>query len=388
MRPFLPLIIVVLLCCSALFFGGFLFDTEKYVMLSYGKFYVKATLFSSLLMLAGLWIAVRLVIFSVKKTLGVVSSTRSYFFSKGEKKAREDLRQGLTAFLLQDWGRAEKLISGAGENSGLPESRHLFAAAAADALGDDERVQAHLLHVDPDDKDVTLFKADLLLKQNEPEQAQAVLQPLYEKKPKDAAIFSLYVKILTELPQWDELLAMLGKIDKAGIYADAQFTAFSLQVVDNALRETAHSKTIAAVEQQWNKLPGKLKKRHDILSAYLVVLAANGKSEQAETLLLKALKKASVTDFMTVFRLARFSQPTALHEYLHNALKNNENDPQLLYALGHLAARSDDHVLASKALAKAVEHQPLKADLQVLADSYSRMGEHARAVGVYKQLNG
>jgi HemY protein len=322
----------------------------------------------------------------VRKALSVGSFTRLYFFSKSERKAREDLSQGLTAFLLQDWARAEQLIAGAGEHSGLSDPRYLLAAAAANEVGENERVQAHLSQVEANNKEVVLFKANLLLAQDELELALGLVQPLYDKKPKDEALLGLYVRLLERLGQWDKLLALLSQIEKSQMYAQPLYTRFSSKVVTCALRDTIVSKTIDAVELQWKKLPKKLKKRNDILGSYIGILAVNGKSELAEDLLLKALKKEPVADFISVFRQVTFAQPMALNQYLQSGLKNDQHNTDLLYALGHLAARSKDYELASKALSKAVKHEPTKADLLVLGDAYGKIGEPSKAIEIYQQF--
>ena len=386
MKPFVPLIFVVILCCLAMFFGDYLFETQKYVMLSYGKLYIKTTLFSALLVLIGFWVAIRLVIMIVRKVLGLSSFTRLYLFNKSEKKAREDLNQGLTAFLLQDWTRAERLTAGAGDHSGLSDPRYLFAAAAANEIGEDDRVQSHLSQIDASNKDVILFKADLLLKQGEPELALGLLQPLYDKKPKDEALLNLYVSILERLGQWDTLLSILAKVEKVAIYEEQRYLAFSAKVVSSALRESARTKTIDAAQAQWKKLPGKYKKRNDMLAAYIGVLSVNGKSDVAEDLLLKAVKKHSVGDFVNVFRQVTFSQPTTLNQYLQSELKKDEHNVDLLCALGHLAVHSKDYELASKALTKVVESKSNKADLLALANAYGNIAEHEKANVIYQKF--
>lgn len=386
MRPYLPLILWVLLGCLAVFVGPYLFKEQGYFLFSYGKYYIEATMFSVILVLIGLWFVERVLMVLVRKIAGTTRATRFYFFSKSEGKAKLALHQGLTAFLLKDWARAEKLISVSGKRSGLLESKPMFAAIAADAMGDEDKVLAHLATLEGSDADTVILKADLLLRQDEVEQAYQLVKPLYDKKAKDQTVFSLYVRILRERQDWEALLDLMPKIEKFGLYSESQQLEFATMVVESALSETARTQTIEAVEQQFKQMPGKLKKQNFAVAAYIAVLANNGDAGQAEKLLLKALKKGEIGDYLALFRKLKLSQPIELNHYLQAELKKNENDPQLLAALGHLAFGCGDHSLAAKALGKAAEYLRDEADLKVLASAYAQAGQHAEAVAVYQKL--
>jgi HemY protein len=377
-----------LLFSFAIFVGTFIFTEPGYVLVSYGKEYFEMTLITLLLLLFGSWLVLRVIIFTWQKVMGISSATSFYFFSKSERKAREALHQGLTAFLLKDWSRAEKLLSASGDRSGLLESKHMFAAVAADAAGDDDKVLVHLNALDDDEVDTALLKADLWLRRGEYEEASEILSPLFAKKPKDDAVLILYVRLLGEMQDWQALLVLLPQIEKQAIYDEKQLNTFAYKVVDQALTQTVLTQSVEAAEQQWKQLSGKMKKQSYAISAYVGVLAANGHSEQAGSLLLKTLKRSSLQDYLPVFRQVTFSQPLALNKYLQGELKNDEDNPQLLCALGHLAAASGDHTLATKALAKAVQRAPVAEDLRVLANTYSDLGENGKAVAIYQKLNG
>jgi heme biosynthesis-associated TPR repeat protein len=385
MRPYIPLILAVLLGCLAVFAGSYAFKEQGYVLFSYGKYYVEATLITVMTMLVLLWFVERVLIWLFKKVWGLGSATKMHFFAKGEHKAQLALHQGLTAFLLKDWQRAEKLISESGKRSGLLQTKPLFGAIAADAMGDEDKVLAYLATLETSDNDSVILKAELLTRQGEADQAFELIKPLYDKQGKDDVIMHLYVRILREREGWAELLTLLAKIEKRKLYDDNNYLKFAAMVIENALKQTAKSQSVEAVEQQWKQLPGKLKQHSLAISAYVAVLAANGQQEQAQTLLLKTLKKGQVEDYLPLFRTVRLSQPLPVNQYLQSKLKDDEDNPHLLCALGHLAAGSGDYSLAGKALGKAAPSSI--ADLNVLANAYSQTGQHANAVAVYQKLN-
>ncbi|MCJ8269772.1 MAG: hypothetical protein MJK04_10265 [Psychrosphaera sp.] len=389
MRPYIPLILAVLLGCLAVFAGSYVFKEQGYVLFSYGKYYVEATLITVMAMLVLLWFVERVLIWLFKKVWGFGSATKMHFFAKGEHKAQLALHQGLTAFLLKDWQRAEKLISESGKHSGLLQTKPLFGAIASDAMGDEDKVLAYLATLEASDNDSVLLKAELLTRQGEADQAFELIKPLYDKNSKDDVIMSLYVRILRIREDWAVLLSMLAKIEKRSLFRkngnDNDYLHFAAMVVENALKQTAKLQSVEAVEQQWKKLPGKLKQHSFAISAYVAVLAANDHQEQAQTLLLKTLKKGRIEDYLPLFRTIKLSQPLPVNQYLQSQLKEDEDNPHLLCALGHLASGSGDYSLAGKALGKAESSSV--ADLNVLANAYSQTGQHANAVAVYQKLN-
>jgi uncharacterized protein HemY len=252
-------------------------------------------------------------------------------------------------------------------------------------MGDEDKVLAYLATLETSDNDSVILKAELLTRQDEADQAFELIKPLYDKQGKDDVIMHLYVRILREREGWAELLTLLAKIEKRKLYDDNNYLKFAAMVIENALKQTAKSQSVEAVEQQWKQLPGKLKQHSLAISAYVAVLAANGQQEQAQTLLLKTLKKGQVEDYLPLFRTVRLSQPLPVNQYLQSKLKDDEDNPHLLCALGHLAAGCGDYSLAGKALGKAAPSSI--ADLNVLANAYSQTGQHANAVAVYQKLN-
>ncbi|MFT4929025.1 MAG: HemY protein [Phenylobacterium sp.] len=392
MKPFLWLILLAFVACLSIFAGAYLLEKEGYVLVSYGQHYVEATLFGFILALVLLWASIRLLIAIIKRIFSLKASTSSFFSGKRTRQANAAFQQGLNAFLMQDWARAEKLFVAAGNKGELVESRQLYAAVAADAMGEEEKAFEHLAALTTSDStadtDVALIKAQLLLKQQEPEEAALIIKPLYKQSPKNEAVFSSYLKVLQALKDWPELLALYSKVEKSAILTEQQFNEWYLMVLKNALVSSIQKDTLSGAEALWKGLPGKIKKRADVLAIYIGVLDSHGGTEQAETLLLKSLKKNPIADFLPLFRQQCFSHSTVMSSYLQQQLKADENNPELLCALGYLAAASDDYILASKALAKVVQTHPQQVDLWLLADVYTRAGDTNNALATYQLLRG
>lgn len=389
MNPFVSLILLAIACCLAIFAGPYLFQTEGYVLLGYGRYYVESTLLGFLLAVLLAWLAIRVVIYLVRRIFHLKGATASFFSGRGTQKANMAFQQGLTAFLLQDWPRAEKLLTEAGNKGDLVASRQLYAAVAADAMGEEDKAFEHLATLPDTDNDAALIKAGLLIKQQELEEAALIIQPLYKNSPKNDSIFSAYIKLLQVQKDWVELLALLPKVEKQGLFGEQQLDQFSLMVLKNALMASVKADTAQAAEKLWKSVPGKMKKRHDALAVYIEVLANNGEVAQAETLLLKALKalkKAPLTPFVPLFSQQGFAHSVNLNSYLQTQLKADEDNPDLLCALGYLAVSSEDYSLATKALSKVAKTHPQQVDLWLLADAYTHLGDNTSAVAIYRQL--
>ena len=381
----MPLLLVIVAICLALLAGSYLFETPGYIKIAYGDSYVETTILSFCLVLICLWMLDKL----LAKLWGL--------FGYRRKRAENMLNMGLSAYLLKDWTRAEKLLSKEGPKGQLPQARKLFAALAASKLGKNDKVTEHLASFDSNDPHAKLLTVELLLENDQIDEAYRQISPLFIKKPRDNAFLSLFVRTLQAKGHWDELLELLPRMAKQQLFEPEQFEAFAEQTIKNALHQTAVKHTFVEVEQQWKKIPNKFKKLNVVQCIYIELLATNQQGEQAENLLLKLLKKGDVSDYLSLLRTAAFTHTNQLNQYIQKSLKQQQNDIPMLCALGYLAISNQDYPLAAKALEKAYEEQTnqsgaseqqhlSKEDLTMLADAYARTGQHAKAVLVFQHI--
>lgn len=386
MRALMTILAWGLLFAGALVGLTYVYENPGYVMIAVGKGYVEMTLLTLLVWLVGIWLVMRTVVFVFSRIWRLKSQTSFYFFNKSEKKAQLALRQGLTAYLLGDYKRAEQLLSGSGKHSGLLEHKHMFAAAAADANGDDGKVLMHLNALDEDDSDTVLLKAKLMLNRHEWSMAHELVEPLYKSKPKEDAVLRVYIETLEGKEDWQTLLSMLPLVEKRKLFDEQALSDFTAKVVRGALFDTAQKQNFDAAEQQFNTLPGKLKKQDSAIGAYVQLLLENGRGEQAQTVLVKAMKKSSVEAFMPLFRAVRFDQVIELNKFLQSALKKDENDPHLLRALGYVAAGRGDWGLVVNSMSRTLGPGSDINDLKTLAKAYSELGDSQNALAIYQKL--
>jgi HemY protein len=212
------------------------------------------------------------------------------------------------------------------------------------------------------------------------------MAPLYQKKPKDDGVFSLYVDVLHGNEDWETLLGLLPLIEKRKGLSESEFVDFATNVVSKALMSTARLQTFEQAQQLFNQLPGKLKKQDYAVSAYVELLQANGKGGEAESVLLKAMKKSSVGAYLPLFRQVKFDQVVELNKYLQTLLKKDESDRDLLTAVGYIAAGRGDWSLVTKVLSRTVGPDSKVEDLKVLANAYCELGDSQNAVKVYQKL--
>lgn len=377
--------LVIIAVCVALLAGSYLFETPGYIKIAYGDSYVETTILSFCMVLVCLWILDKI----LAKLWGL--------FGYRRKRAENILNMGLSAFILKDWTRAEKLLSQEGPKGQLPQARKLFAALAASKLDKQDKVTEHLASFESKDPHAKLLTVELLLENNQIDEAYRLISPLFIKKPKDNAFLSLFVRTLQAKGLWDELLEVLPRVAKQQLFEPEQFEAFAQQTIKNALHQTASKQTFVEAEQQWKKIPNKFKKPNYVQSIYIELLAANQKGEEAENLLLKLLKKGDIVEFLPLLRTAKFTHTNQLNQFIQKTLKQQQNEISMLCALGYLAINNQDYPLAAKALEKAYEMQTQesgadqtlsKDDLTLLADAYARTQQHSKAVLVYQHING
>ena len=391
MRALIPVILFGLFFMAAIVAGQYLFEHPGYVLFSYDRYYIEMTLVALLVRLFLLLMVVQLVIYLLRKSFGLFGASRNYFFNKSEASAKKALAEGLSAFALKDWGRAEKLLAGAGHRSGLLATKHLFAALAADAMDDDKKVERHLdALADLEDSDidgsVDVLKAQLLLNQGEAAQAAALLTEARRKKANDAGLLAMHVKALKDAGDWKGLLELLPKVQKLAVYDDAEFDALLGEAVENALTDAVRESSIEVMHQIWGGIPGKFRKMTTAISAYILVMAEHGASGEAETLLMKHIKKTPVGQWLGLLRRLKLANVVALRDYLQQALKKQPDDTDLLCALGHVACQSGDNLLTAQALSKATEGAARPEDLKILAEAWLALGESQKAALAYRRL--
>ena len=385
MRKYLPLVLIIIAICLATLAGTYLFEQPGYIKIAYGDSYIETTILSFGLVLIALWLLDKF----LAKLWGL--------FGYRRKRAENILNMGLSAYLLKDWTRAEKLLSKEGPKGQLPQARKLFAALAASKLGKTDKVTEHLASFDSKDPHAKLLTVELLLENGQVDEAYQQISPLFIKKPRDNAFLSLFVRTLQAKGQWDELLEALPRVAKQELFDEQQFDVFAEQTIRNALVQTGVKHTFAEVEQQWKKIPNKFKKPSYAQAIYIEQLATNQQGEQAEKLLLKLLKKGDIADYLPLLRTSSFTHTGQLNQFIQKSLKTEQNNIGMLCALGYLAINNSDYPLAAKALEKAYEVQTQltaseqqilsKADLMVLVDAYARTAQHAKAVLVFQHIN-
>lgn len=347
MKHYLPLIFKILLVCAALLVGSFFVFEPGYIKIAYGNGFVETTIAAFFVAVLALWLVEKILI----KAWGL--------FGLRQKRSESLLSRGLVAYLAQDWKQAEKLLG----RDKVPAT-HLYAALAAHELEDHEKVEKHLAKLNSKDQNLVVAKTELLLKQNKTAQAVELIKPIQRKH------LSLYIRTLEANGEWAELLHLLPKIQKQ---------------VDDSFIEKILSHALVS-EDHWKQIPSKIKKKNYAIARYVSALIASGKTEQAEQLLLKTLKKADISDFLPLIRKTKFS--STVNQHLQKALRADEHNLTLLCALGHAAANNQDYHLAGKALERAYEQNNNldHDDLLVLADALTRTQQHQKATIVYQHF--
>ncbi|MCK5499076.1 MAG: hypothetical protein KAI77_07735, partial [Gammaproteobacteria bacterium] len=160
--------------------------------------------------------------------------------NRHQRLSEKYLSRGLMALVEGDWNKAEVYLSKGAPHSQSPLVNYLAAARAAQQLGAVERRDDYLLMAYRDDPDaevaIGLVKAELQIKQQQTEQALATLTQLHDSKPKQDQVKSMLLHTYAELEDWDAMLELLPKIERAGILPREQIQAKQLEAYGGLLK--------------------------------------------------------------------------------------------------------------------------------------------------------
>jgi HemY protein len=89
-----------------------------------------------------------------------------------------------------------------------------------------------------------------------------------------------------------------------------------------------------------------------------------------------------------LFKQIKLPNPAGAIKKLENWLKKDDLNVELLSALGHIAFNANDHLLAEKALAKAIKLGNQQEDLVLMASLKESQDDQKQALQLYKQSMG
>lgn len=316
---------------------------------------------------------------------------RHYKEKKRYQKAQKDLVQGLIALIDGDWKTAEQQLIHDVSYSNMPILNYLGAARVAQEKKEYELRDGYFKQAHEHAKRtkinsaITIAQADMQLHAKQLEQARAGLITLLEDYPKHNYAKQLLTKVYYRQEDWKSLNKLLQSIRQQNILNEEELTTYELAALKGIFHMYANEKSLATLQQEWQKLASSTQEKTSIVYLYSQALIMAGESKTANKLLTKTLNKKWNDQLITLYGISKHNNYEKAIKQAETWLTEHDNNPELLLSIARLYKQHSPWEKAREFYEKSLNLAPnLKAYLE-FAESLQENGENDNAEKCYQQ---
>lgn len=372
------LIYILVAIVVAGWIGTLMARDPGYVLISYDG----ATLETGLwVMLAALLIIVALTHYTLR-FLGVLRGTTGAW--QGWRENRKLNRsqtltgKGISCYQAGENERAERFLLQGIDAGDRAATSYIFAARAANALGNTERRDSLLrdaVELDSSAKQAAaIARAEMLLDAGE---WQACLETLHDCDDNDT-VLKLKKKALFELKDWQGLIELMPLLRKTA-FDDNEILEFEKRI---ALARLSEDMTTEARKVVYKQLPKVLKKDTDIILEYCKHLQDEA---EAEKLLRSALKSGWEPELVIVYGELGTATLAKRIKTARSWLKDHADDYALQLCLGELYRLDGDSAQARGCYEKSLDIKPTSQASARLGEILSFEGDQVKSNEYFRQ---
>ena len=380
------LIILALIIASGLAYQVHL--EPGYALLTYGQLSIETSLavllFITLISFFGFYFFLRtlLTVKRTPKTIGQWNQKRKLTRSKKE------LNKGLIDSAEGHWQRSEKLLIKHAQQSETPLLNYLSAAHAAQSQDAFQRRDDYLFKAGealPDQLHaIQLTRAKLQLAAGQLEQALATLQQLKAATPNHPIVLTLLMKTYQQLNEWDALYNLLPALKSNRKISRDEWQSVKKHTLIQLLK-TPNSSSQHELDHVWASLDKKQTTHPDFLIPYATQLINSGKTDVAETCLIKGLNAQSNADLLALYMTLNIPADKK-QQQLEKWQRKQTTDPTLLNALAQLCMEQEKWAPAKQYLEESLSLQPSGLTYLLLGQTQEHIeGTSEKANTYYKK---
>lgn len=382
-RLFLVLIILLLSVAAALWFK----ENNGYVLFTAGPWTLQMSLFVFIGGLLAFWLTLNALWGLVQYLWGMPSEVRRWAGNRQRNKARERLVGGLLLLAEGRNAEAEKAVLQRAEIIELPVLSYLVAAIAAQRRGAWDARDHYLTLAEHGERRAQIalgvLQAQMQVQAQQWEPALAKLNWIRERAPNNRHALRLLAESALALQDWNRLAELLPDLRINHVLTDAELEDLEVRTADARLQAAA-VQGYEQIEAVWRGLTREQKRLPTVVALYARNLIAVGQAEQAEQLLRSRLEKEWAPQLVSVYAELDVKPAKQVLAVTERWLKSHPEDPELLYAAGCQALRSEIWSSAKGYLEAAAARTDHPEVLRMLGDLYTRLGESDRARDAYR----
>lgn len=380
-RVFLLLMFFVGLLGLGFYVGPYLMENPGYVLITNTNWKIEFSLLTAgLLLIVGsvvTWVLVKIIL-----TLLAMGEFSFRWFSEfGGRKKQKLYDDALLAWFSNDLDTAKKALSKL-DGTDFDGMELLLLADVAAKQQEPELQKEALMKATKLQK--TRDTANLLLAQTQLKQGETSTGLALIEDSEQSSALQLKLEAMANTGQWKEVSHSLEKWKKK--LPKAQYAHFKSLVAKGLMSEIASKEGANQLITHWEKQPGKVRKDPEYQVAFISQLIAQGLHQEAESWLVKLQPRQYQPLLLPLFKELKLKQPVESRKKLELWLKQDDENADLLSALGHLVYNAQDYILAEKVLQKAIKLSADKHDIYLLAKVKEATQDNLQALQLYKQL--
>ncbi|OGS81183.1 MAG: heme biosynthesis protein HemY [Gallionellales bacterium GWA2_59_43] len=317
---------------------------------------------------------------------------KKFRMERAQNKARELLDETLNAFFEGRYAAAERAAARAMELGDTSALHPIIAARAAHELREYDKRDAYLSAAEEksmgDSTMRLLATTKFMLDQHDPRAALHALQQLRTSGVKGhVGALSLELKAQQQAGNWDEVLNVLGQLEKR----EAIDVTLAAQLRQQAwLEKIGQQEDLAGLTACLKNLPDELKRRSKVASAAARALISHGGCPLAQQLLTDSLNAQWDSELVSLYGDCRYGErpDSDAIDQIKQAekwLNQHKDDASLLLALGKLCLHQGLWGKAQSYLDASISVSPSHAAYTALAELAEKLGKPAEASGYYQR---
>ncbi len=394
MKTVFKTLFLLLLVLASFFAVRYFFLDSGYLLVAYNGYTLESSLWAAVLALVLIVVAVKIITACIRM---IVNGSFLPLTARAKRRRAQRLSdRGLIQFANGHWKSAQKLLGQVGDSGSLPLLNYLVAARAASANNDMDACKEYLRKADKSAPAaymaIGITQAEIQLSQKQFEQALATLNSLRKKSPKHPYLLKLLKQTYEQLADWQALAELLPTLRKRKVLDNDAFESLEKSIY-NALFEQAWNKGRNLNNKQrttpandiWQSLNKTQRRNEDLMVSYARCLYRLKAEDEAETFIRRQLGSLYSTQLIGIYGQLKGEDSGRQLLAAEKLLAERPSDPELLLALGRMAARN-------KLVGKAKEYLETSLKLKLNVATYNELGqllaelgEHERSSNYFQQ---
>ena len=340
------LLVVLVTLAVAVAAALFFMEDPGYVLITLKPWSIEVSLALFVVLLALAFLAAYLVIRTLVRMWNSPRDIRDLRRRRREHKAHELRARGMLELIEGDWVKAEKHLLSYSPYIDNQVLNFIGAAHAAHSQGNIEAWDGYLQkarETDPGHSlEIDLTRALLQYRAGQYRDALETLTPLVRQQPRNVKILGLTVKTCEELKEWQRLLEILPAARKHRALPGPELDRLQKLAAINVLGQAEPER----LEHEWKKLPRSEQSNIDLFAAYAERQILSGQTDQAESLLRKAINRNWEPAWVRLYGRVVSSDLSAQLNTAERWASQHPDEPELMLALARISL---NHELWGKA---------------------------------------